>query len=410
MRSVHDYVEALRVGRPFAQANYGDGEWGCLLGNAGKNVNGEVYEPELAEGLRRTLLEPVPGMLFGTNPGRRLGPAADRFIADHGLKSLAWVDKEILSGANVRGELRPFLEALRKRDVVLVGPQHLMGLPGYVVGLHDFVLVPDATAWREADDTASVVAELLQARPDAVVLFCAGMASNLMIPTLWSRFPDATFLDLGATLDPYVGRFTRKGYRTPEFRLERKWRNLGFYDPRQYWPDRFELQGEHYVAGGGHQHEHERQVELVVPALRGMLGGMVSTETTLRVLDYGCGPGRFRDELERLGYAYDGFDLIPELGTVERIEAERYDAAVAIYVLQHIVEDEEYATALHDLHRGLKPGGRLLVIDAVIPTLPPVPGRNMHMAPRGAGPIEDVFRLGEHRLLDDGHWVGVFEK
>lgn len=207
----------------FAQANFGDGEWGCLLGKEGRNVNGEVYEPELALALRRTLLEPS-GMWAGSNPGRKLRAEAEAWVKEHDVEGL-FLWKETLSAANVNGQLGPFFLAARTRRVVVVGPDHMAEVPGELLGNPLHIRVPDATAWKYADALAEEVFSKIER--DDLVLFAAGMASNLLIWRLWPKVRgNVTLLDVGAILDPYAGLFSRKGYRKPEFRKKNLERNF----------------------------------------------------------------------------------------------------------------------------------------------------------------------------------------
>jgi hypothetical protein len=221
--TVADYVRMIETCEPFAQANYGDGEWGCLLGHRGGNVNGEPYDPVIRDALRRTLLEHVPGYLCGTNPGWKLQREVEAWIATHGLgASERWVHKETLANASVHGEFAPVLAALRLRKVLVVGPACLRELPVEHFGATALVEVPgDGSAWKVVGETCDAVRSLAAGEPDSLVLFASGMASNMMIYRLWGdeefRATGASLLDVGATLDPYVGRRTRSSHRRPEF-------------------------------------------------------------------------------------------------------------------------------------------------------------------------------------------------
>jgi len=217
------YTQMIRTRIHFAQANYGDGEFSCLLGKAGRNVNGEVYEPELAEALRDTLLEPA-GHWCGYNPGRKLEEEVYRWLMVNDVE-VPWVWKETLSAANVNGQLGPFFRAANERRIVVVGPEHMISLPPELLGNFLHIRIPNSTAWKEADELADEV--FRKAERDDLVLFAAGMASNLIIWRLWPRVRgNVTLLDVGAILDPYAGRFTRKGYRKPEFRETNLERNF----------------------------------------------------------------------------------------------------------------------------------------------------------------------------------------
>ena len=174
------------------------------------------------------------------------------------------------------------------------------------------------------------------------------------------------------------------------------------YDPERYWPERYRRQGPTYVAAGGRPESFDAQLRGLAPILRGAVTGH-------RVLDFGCGPGRFRPVLEEGGREYVGVDLIPGLGTVELGESlpRGFDCAVAVMVLQHIVDPVAYAHWARELHACLNPGGRLVVVDHK-----PIANPDSHMAPRGmiglqaAARWSAAGRLGEH----DGHWIGWFAR
>lgn len=173
-------------------------------------------------------------------------------------------------------------------------------------------------------------------------------------------------------------------------------------DPLSYWTDRYKRQGELYVAQGGREKIFAEQMGWIPPLLRRHVKGK-------RVLDFGCGPGRFREVLSEGGREYVGVDLIPGLGTEplgEHLPA-GFDTAVAIMVLQHITLDADYARWTRELHECLSPRGRLFVIDHLQQK-----GMEPHMRPRGMKAIKatapwlEMRQLGEHA----GHWIGLFIK
>lgn len=210
--SVQDYADLLDSGEPWAQANYGDGEWACLMGEAGQNVNGEQYNQTLGAMLRATLLQPRDFM-YGTRPGKKRKHTANDWVKANCSRPIDWVWKSTLPEANVNGQLAPFMQAWKRRDIVVVGPVHtLSGLP-FKYRLHH--TIPDGTAWMHWRDIARKIR--LHWREGDVVSFSAGMASNVMIWWLWDDARDAgvTLLDVGALWDPYVGVLSRSGYRKP---------------------------------------------------------------------------------------------------------------------------------------------------------------------------------------------------
>lgn len=215
--SVALYAALIRDRMHFAEAAYRDGEWYCMLGRSGTNINGERYDPKLGAALRNTLLRPAGQWcaFWWPHPtkGMQAFRGARKWLAEHDI-DVHWLPDRPISRANELGRAGPFFEACRTRRVVLVGPAHLKALDLFDVAEH--VIVPRAVAWRHADRLAD---EALRVAKDGdLVLFCAGMASNLMIHRLWPEVRGRmTLLDLGATLDPYCGVMSRGVFRTPSW-------------------------------------------------------------------------------------------------------------------------------------------------------------------------------------------------
>jgi SAM-dependent methyltransferase len=99
-----------------------------------------------------------------------------------------------------------------------------------------------------------------------------------------------------------------------------------------------------------------------------------------RVLDFGCGTGRVSSWLVRNGATVEGVDVTAEMVDVARrnvsgaafhvvdgsslpFEAERFDVAISVYVLQYYVARDE--NILRELTRVLRSGGRLVAIEQV---------------------------------------------
>lgn len=207
----------------FAQAAYRDGEWYCMLGRGGGNCNGEKYDPELGAMLRRTLLEPVGQWCVFWWPHPRKGikarEGALRWLDEH-QPDVRWIPERPVGKANEMGLAAPFWRACRTRRVVLVGPRHLASQDLFPVAHH--VVVPDATAWQHVDRLCDEIRAVSE--PDDLVLFCSGMASNVMIHRLWPEYRGRlTLMDIGAALDPYCGHNSREAYRDAKWaeRMER---------------------------------------------------------------------------------------------------------------------------------------------------------------------------------------------
>ncbi|HVG22645.1 MAG TPA: class I SAM-dependent methyltransferase, partial [Thermoanaerobaculia bacterium] len=105
------------------------------------------------------------------------------------------------------------------------------------------------------------------------------------------------------------------------------------------------------------------------------------------VLDLGCGIGRWSRQLARRGARVVGVDLAPSMiaearrrtnasaidyrvGDLRTLDLGRtFDRVLAVTVLQHILDDDDFAAAAATVARHLAPGGRAVLLEAA-PTRP----------------------------------------
>lgn len=145
------------------------------------------------------------------------------------------------------------------------------------------------------------------------------------------------------------------------------------YNPREYWPARLRKNGPKYVAYNNKESEFTRQ--------ESVFWSVISQEIPQGgdVLDFGCGVGRFAPRLAEAVNSYTGVDIneaalqhAPEIENARYVylnddelpfDDNSFDGAVALTVLQHIVNPEHYANWAAELARVVKPGGWFFVID-----------------------------------------------
>ena len=205
----------------WAQAGYRDGEFAAILGHGGSNINGEDYTPELGAALRETLLRPVGQWCCFWWPHPTIGARVHRdalaWIEKH-RPPVRWLPERPVFRAVLEGAAAPFFAACRSRRVIVVGPEHLSRLDLLDPVAH--VPVPAATAWKAADALADETCAAVDAvGGEPLVLVAAGMGANLIIHRAWPRLRGrATVLDIGSTLDPYCGVYSRGPFR------ERGWK------------------------------------------------------------------------------------------------------------------------------------------------------------------------------------------
>jgi len=109
----------------------------------------------------------------------------------------------------------------RKMIYVVNEKADLSGLPFRVVRdfrigenciVNDFDKWVDAAVWIEDNNVT-----------DNVFIFSASSLSNVMIYELYKRYPQNTYIDIGTTLNPYIGLDGTRGYLTGKNRKQCVW-------------------------------------------------------------------------------------------------------------------------------------------------------------------------------------------
>lgn len=221
----------MAAGKVWSLSRFNDGEWFAILGTENKtfhgyrNCDGHDYLPGLCADLIRCLKD--PGDYYYGRGGRKWMSNQDAWMTQHGV-SVDWVYSDAIKKMNNEGRLKPFLDQLRRRRVVHVGPASHAAL-GAVLRIPQFhhVEIPSKNCWTALEATVHRVSDYLVNRADpGVVTFSASMATNPMIHQLHKLWGDWNWLiDVGAMFDIYLGIESRSVFRDQDW-SERIARNL----------------------------------------------------------------------------------------------------------------------------------------------------------------------------------------
>lgn len=204
--SMTDILNAVKGGG-IRYARYGDGEFSCMMGVAGKTCDGWQYSADMGEALRRSLLMGGFRHCYGTL-SRIVN--AEEWLREQGIDIEWWQEDGVLR-ASLSGKLLPFVEELRGHG------RHLAILTGNL-RLRKFGAFPQASfiqvgtqgtyqqlrALREVNELCDAVMRY------KTVLFSVGPLAKVLIAELSQRecAPD-NLIDIGSTWDMYVNDRSR---------------------------------------------------------------------------------------------------------------------------------------------------------------------------------------------------------
>jgi hypothetical protein len=208
------YVDKLKAGQKFAFVRYGNGEWDCTLSLRKHTGSGsQWFTSELRTAMAETLTSAPSDEYYIASQSapyltrKHIMPKADVWLREN-APGIAWVDGEVLHKASLRGRLYPFVEAIQRERIVVVGPQWLLKLPF----TRTFINVKAKDCW---DDYENILGRIRGHNfSNAIILFSAGPTAKVLIRQLWREKPGANWLiDCGSLWDPYCGVKSRNYHK-----------------------------------------------------------------------------------------------------------------------------------------------------------------------------------------------------
>jgi hypothetical protein len=212
-------TDLLARGVPHSFSKWGDGEFGPVLltdarwrhhfaGKRSVSCGKHSIIPEMCEALKRVLVE-RPTYMIGISPHTLdwMGAGVREFIAENNLGDISWCNANALHGASRAGTFRPYVDIMRRRKVVIVGPPHLASLSNRIP-VAEFVTIPAVDCWKAANGIYDRC--LKAAAAGDVFMVSAGPVAKWLIHELHKKVGHShTLIDAGAVWDVYAGVNTR---------------------------------------------------------------------------------------------------------------------------------------------------------------------------------------------------------
>ena len=208
--SLQYYIDKLKSNEKFSFTRWGDGEWGCVFGAEGHNVDRHQYFPEMSEGLLEALVVDK-GYIKATWPltvpmFSRINPLITEFIEVNDI-DYEWHDARVWEEEAMKGKLNPLIKQLEEMDFIVVSEESKRRLS---VKYTDFIEVPAVDCFLEKDSIKEKVIDMCDKYDKPVFGFSASMATNVIVDELHSVVGDKCWMiDFGSIWDPFVGNITR---------------------------------------------------------------------------------------------------------------------------------------------------------------------------------------------------------
>jgi hypothetical protein len=207
------YSKLLDENKPYSFSRFGDGEWNAVLGEKGANCDGHEYFPELGRELSLALSHPKK-YLYAMQPYalKSMRTVIEAFLLKNAI-SVSWQNAEVFHDANKQGRLFPFVNSLRKKSVVMVGPAYLRVLSESLFPLYNFIEVPSVNCYTAKKEIMEAVRKVAAEKDGLVFAFSASMTTNVIIHQLYDELGAKHWLlDLGSLWDIYAGVKSRDVY------------------------------------------------------------------------------------------------------------------------------------------------------------------------------------------------------
>jgi len=210
--TVDSFIQMFQQKTPFTFSRWGDGEWRSVMRkDKGANCDGHPFYPEMGHDLREVLRSRPPYIMGMQNLAvREYSFMIDPWLAEEGLE-FDWVDSDVFHKAAVAGELDPMVEMLRKRRMIVVGPEHLKRAQP-LLNYDIYVEVPGENCYLDRHRIITeVLAHMTEDSPYTVISISASMPAEIIVHKLWEELGEHhAIVDFGSLWDQYVGVKSRK--------------------------------------------------------------------------------------------------------------------------------------------------------------------------------------------------------
>lgn len=207
--SLDYYIDKLKNKEYFSMVTYGDGEWLSIIRSRWAIRKFKEIRPHHL--LRSTLFNNLndKSFIYATSL-----ETIQKWFEDFHIRSLRsffkinrrafklihWHDGRVFLYEFINGKLFPFIQQLRKMNVVIIGHKKLKQLYKTVIP-YDYFIETKQTVQRGYHQQDYIQGAILNYNKPAVYLFACGHAAPCVIQKLHNKIKDSFLIDIGKGFD-----------------------------------------------------------------------------------------------------------------------------------------------------------------------------------------------------------------
>jgi len=202
---------SIKDGKKLTLARYNDGEWISLLYIKDNNlykIHSVKWDKD-GQNFVDTKIKPILSEIdypIGISTEVFKKPAISKNIYEY-IKDLDIFDGGLFARWSITGELDKFLNVLKDKDVIIVGPEYLKSLNSHLNFKH---IITTDKVWNQYDELFTNIQTCV--KDGTILLYCCSFAAKRLI----HDFKDKNLiqLDIGAAFDEYCGIKSRPWHLT----------------------------------------------------------------------------------------------------------------------------------------------------------------------------------------------------
>ncbi|MFA6000085.1 MAG: hypothetical protein WC783_03865 [Candidatus Paceibacterota bacterium] len=208
----NEYLEKIEKKEPFFYNRYNDGEWMDVFGlnrnNYYLHARVQKQSDEFIEALNGYKYD---NFIMALQPDAyiKMGDRIDNFLKEKQL-DINWVNSDLFAYASMVGSLNPFVQLLRKNNVVFIAPYYFRNM--YLMFRYNRLITTPMTNCYNAKETVKkmIIDYHEQNKNDfTLYLFSACTLSKVLIYELYPVLKGNIVMDMGSLWDVYAGFKTR---------------------------------------------------------------------------------------------------------------------------------------------------------------------------------------------------------